>query len=47
VFCPEDSRSHVLCQPTNVALRARTLFISNRGRWHITALDLPPSWEMS
>jgi gluconolactonase len=42
-----DDDAHVLCHPTNVALRDRTLFISNLGRWHITALDLPPSWGMS
>ena len=36
-----DDDAHVLCHSTNVALRGRTLFISNFGRWHITALDLP------
>jgi sugar lactone lactonase YvrE len=36
-----DREAHVLCHSTNVALRGRTLYISNLGRWHITAVELP------
>jgi len=40
-----DDAAHMLCHSTNVAFRDRTLFISNLGRWHITALDLPQSFD--
>ena len=36
-----DPEAHVLCHSTNVALRGRTLYVSNLGRWHVTALELP------
>ncbi len=35
-----DPEAHLLCHPTNLALRGRTLFTSNLGRWHITAVEL-------
>jgi sugar lactone lactonase YvrE len=36
-----DVEAHLLCHPTNVALRGRTLFAANLGRWHVTTLELP------
>lgn len=35
-----DEEAHLLCHPTNVAFRGTTLFASNLGRWHITAIDV-------
>lgn len=40
-----DPEAHLLCHPTNLAFRGRTLFASNLGRWHITAVDLPADEE--
>lgn len=40
-----DPEAHLLCHPTNLAFRGRTLFASNLGRWHITAVDLPAGEE--
>jgi gluconolactonase len=34
-----DEEAHLLCHPTNLAFRSSTLFTSNLGRWHITAVD--------
>jgi gluconolactonase len=34
-----DEEAHLLCHPTNLAFRGSTLFTSNLGRWHITAVD--------
>ena len=34
-----DDEAHLLCHPTNLAFRGSTLFTSNLGRWHITAVD--------
>ncbi len=36
-----DPEAHQLCHPTNVALRGGEMFISNLGRWHVAALQLP------
>ncbi len=36
-----DETAHTLCHPTNLAFRGTTLFASNLGRWHVTALDIP------
>lgn len=36
-----DDEAHLLCHPTNVALRGRTLLAANLGRWHVTAVTLP------
>lgn len=35
-----DADAHTLCHPTDVAFVDNTLFATNLGRWHITALDL-------
>jgi sugar lactone lactonase YvrE len=35
----DDPDARVLCHPANVARRGNTLFTSNLGRWHITAID--------
>lgn len=40
-----DPEAHVLCHPTNLAFRGSTLFASNLGRWHITAVDLAAGEE--
>jgi gluconolactonase len=37
----DDPDAHTLCHPTNVAFRGSTLFTSNLGRWHVTAVDVP------
>lgn len=37
-----DEEAHLLCHPTNLAFRGSTLFTSNLGRWHITAVDVGP-----
>jgi sugar lactone lactonase YvrE len=34
-----DDEAHLFCHPTNLAFRDSTLFTSNLGRWHITAID--------
>ncbi len=34
-----DEEAHLFCHPTNVAFRDNTLFTTNLGRWHITAVD--------
>jgi len=34
-----DGEAHLFCHPTNVAFRDNTLFTTNLGRWHITAVD--------
>jgi gluconolactonase len=34
-----DEEVHLLCHPTNLAFRGSTLFTTNLGRWHITAID--------
>jgi sugar lactone lactonase YvrE len=34
-----DEEAHLLCHPTNLAFRGSTLFTTNLGRWHITAID--------
>jgi sugar lactone lactonase YvrE len=36
-----DPEAHMLCHPTNLAFRGRTMFTANLGRWHITAVDVP------
>jgi hypothetical protein len=35
----DDPDAQVLAHPANVARRGDTLFTSNLGRWHITAID--------
>ncbi|MGH7912252.1 MAG: SMP-30/gluconolactonase/LRE family protein [Candidatus Dormibacteraceae bacterium] len=35
-----DPEAHLLCHPTNLAFRGETLYASNLGRWHLTAVDL-------
>lgn len=35
-----DEEAHLLCHPTNLAFRGSTLFTSNLGRWHITAVEV-------
>jgi gluconolactonase len=35
-----DPEAHALCHPTNIAFRGTTLFASNLGRWHVTAIEL-------
>ncbi len=35
----DDPLAHTLCHPTNIAFRGTTLFTSNLGRWHVTAID--------
>jgi enoyl-CoA hydratase/carnithine racemase/sugar lactone lactonase YvrE len=35
-----DETAHLLCHPTNVALRGTELITANLGRWHLTRLDL-------
>jgi gluconolactonase len=35
-----DPEAHVLCHPTNIAFRGATLFASNLGRWHVTAIEI-------
>jgi gluconolactonase len=34
-----DEEAHLFCHPTNLAFRDSTLFTTNLGRWHITAVD--------
>ncbi len=34
-----DEEAHLFCHPTNLAFRGDTLFTTNLGRWHITAID--------
>ncbi len=34
-----DPEAHLFCHPTNLAYRGGTLFTTNLGRWHITAID--------
>jgi gluconolactonase len=34
-----DREAHVFCHPTNLAFRGGTLFTTNLGRWHVTAVD--------
>jgi gluconolactonase len=34
-----DEEAHLFCHPTNLAFRDDTLFTTNLGRWHITAVD--------
>lgn len=34
-----DEEAHLFCHPTNLALRDGTLFTTNLGHWHITAVD--------
>ena len=34
-----DEEAHLFCHPTNVAFRGSTLFTTNLGRWHITAIE--------
>ena len=36
----EDRAATTIAHPTNVALKGDTLYTSNLGRWHITAIDL-------
>ena len=36
-----DEEAHLFCHPTNLAFRGSTLFTTNLGRWHITAIDTP------
>jgi gluconolactonase len=33
-----DEEAHLFCHPTNLAFRDNTLFTTNLGRWHITAV---------
>lgn len=35
-----DETAHLLCHPTSLAFRGRTLFTANLGRWHITAIEV-------
>ncbi|GGO94433.1 enoyl-CoA hydratase-related protein [Wenjunlia tyrosinilytica] len=35
-----DETAHLLCHPTDVALRGCELIAANPGRWHLTRLDL-------
>lgn len=35
-----DETAHLLCHPTDVALRGSELIAANLGRWHLTRLDL-------
>jgi sugar lactone lactonase YvrE len=34
-----DGEAHLLCHPTNLAFRERSLLTSNLGRWHITEIS--------
>jgi gluconolactonase len=34
-----DEEAHLFCHPTNLAYRDSTLFTTNLGRWHITAIE--------
>lgn len=34
-----DEEAHLFCHPTNLAFRDGTLFTTNLGRWHITAVE--------
>ena len=34
-----DDEAHLFCHPTNLAFRGSTLFTTNLGRWHITAVE--------
>jgi gluconolactonase len=34
-----DEEAHLFCHPTNLAFRGSTLFTTNLGRWHITAIE--------
>lgn len=34
-----DEEAHLFCHPTNLAFREGTLFTTNLGRWHITAVE--------
>jgi sugar lactone lactonase YvrE len=42
-----DDTAHLICHPTNVAFRGRSLFVANLGRWHITHLELDKSGPAS
>jgi len=33
-----DEEAHLFCHPTNLAFQGSTLFTTNLGRWHITAI---------
>lgn len=35
-----DPEAHLLCHPTNLAFRGRTLLAVNLGRWHVTEISL-------
>jgi len=35
-----DEEAHLFCHPTNLAFRDGTLFTTNLGRWHITAVEV-------
>lgn len=35
----DDPTAHLLCHPTNIAFRGKTLFAANLGRWHITEIE--------
>ncbi len=34
----DDPEAHTLCHPTNCAFHGSTLYTSNLGRWHVTAI---------
>lgn len=34
-----DPEAHLVAHPTNLAFRGSTLFTSNLGRWHVTAIE--------
>lgn len=34
-----DEEAHLFCHPTNLAFRDGTLFTTNLGRWHVTAIE--------
>ncbi len=36
-----DPEAHLLCHPTNLAFRGRTLLACNLGRWHVTEIVMP------
>jgi sugar lactone lactonase YvrE len=37
----DDPLAHLMCHPTNIAFRGKTLFTANLGRWHVTSIDAP------
>ncbi len=39
----DDPDAHTLCHPTNCAFRGSTLYTTNLGRWHITAIKTQAS----